>query len=77
MDCITREAIEIELSSITLNREDGLCLSKSGRALICSLQEYRKPPSWDFYERGFHQILMPEYTALIGARNFFSGYPSA
>lgn len=46
MDCIIREAIEIELHPNTINREDGFCLSMSWKPLICSLKDHRKPPSW-------------------------------
>jgi hypothetical protein len=38
MDCIVREAIEIELHPYNINREGGFCLSKSWKPLIGSLQ---------------------------------------
>jgi hypothetical protein len=44
MDCIVREAIEIELHPNSMNREVGICLSKSWKRLICSL---KRPPEHD------------------------------
>jgi hypothetical protein len=38
MDCIVREAIEIELRPYSINRERGFCLSKSWKPLIGSLK---------------------------------------
>jgi hypothetical protein len=47
MDLIIREAIEIELHSNSMNREDGFCLSKSWKPITCSLKDHRKPPQHD------------------------------
>jgi hypothetical protein len=39
MDCIIREATEIELQPNNMNREDGFCLSKAWTpTLICSMK---------------------------------------
>jgi hypothetical protein len=46
-DRIIREAIEIELHPNNMNREDGFCLSKSWKPLICSLKDHRKPHQHD------------------------------
>jgi hypothetical protein len=48
MDRIIREVTEIELHpNNMMNREDGFCLAKSWKPLICSLRDRRKPPSRD------------------------------
>jgi hypothetical protein len=39
--------IEIELHRNNMNREDGFCLSKSWKPLICSLKDRRKPHQHD------------------------------
>jgi hypothetical protein len=39
MNCIVREAIEIELHRNNMNREVGFCLNKSWKPLICSLKK--------------------------------------
>jgi hypothetical protein len=41
MDCIIREAIEIELHYENIHREGGFYLSKSWKPLICSLKRPR------------------------------------
>jgi hypothetical protein len=38
-----REAIEIELNPNNMNREDGFCLSKLWKAIICFLKDRRRP----------------------------------
>jgi hypothetical protein len=38
IDCVVREAIEIELHPYNINREGGFCLSKSWKPLIGSLK---------------------------------------
>jgi hypothetical protein len=40
MDCIVREAIEIELHPYSINREGVFCLSKSWMPLIGSLKSF-------------------------------------
>jgi hypothetical protein len=37
MKCIIRDVVEIEFHPSNMNREDGLCLSKSWKPLIYSL----------------------------------------
>jgi hypothetical protein len=41
------EATEVELHPRNMNREDGFCLSKSWKPLICSFKDRRKTPSQD------------------------------
>jgi hypothetical protein len=43
MDRIIREETEIELHPNNIKREDGFCLNKTLKPLICSLKDRRKP----------------------------------
>jgi hypothetical protein len=43
VDRIIREALEIELHPYNMNKEEGFCLSKSWKALICTL---KYPGKW-------------------------------
>jgi hypothetical protein len=68
MEHINRETTEIELHPNNINREDGFCLSKSWKPLICSLKDRRKPPSQDCrsgFSAGPHRSMR---TALIRAQ---------
>jgi hypothetical protein len=42
MDRVIREAIEMELHPISMNREDGFFLSRAWKPLICDLKEQRQ-----------------------------------
>jgi hypothetical protein len=50
MDRIIREPTEIELHPNDMNREDGFCISKSWKPLICCLKDCRNPPSQDLID---------------------------
>jgi hypothetical protein len=46
MDRVIRDASEIELHSTNVNREDGFCLSKSWKPIMCPLRDHRKPSEY-------------------------------
>jgi hypothetical protein len=44
MECIIREAKEIKLNPVNMNREEGFSLSKSWNLLLQTLKEQKKTP---------------------------------
>jgi hypothetical protein len=67
MDRIMREAAELHPNN--MNMEDGFCLSKSRKPLICSLKGRRKPPPHDSRSGFSAGPRRSVHTALIGAQN--------
>jgi hypothetical protein len=67
MHCIVGETIENEPHTNNVNRENGLCVSKALKPLICSLKDHKKPPSWECragFSVGPHRFM---HTALVTA----------
>jgi hypothetical protein len=67
MDIIIREAIEIVFHPNNVNREDGFCLSKSWKSLICCLTDHRKSLSQDPIDGFSMRPCRSVHTALIRA----------
>jgi hypothetical protein len=63
---IIKEATEIEFC-FNMNTEDGFCLSKSWKPLVCSLRDWMKPPTHNSRAGFFSEPHTSMCTALITA----------
>jgi hypothetical protein len=72
MSHIIREVTEIELHPKIMNMEDGFCLSKSWKPLICSTNDRRKPLSHDKRSGFSARPCRSMDAALIRAQNMLS-----
>jgi hypothetical protein len=48
-----------------MNREDGFCLSKAWKSVVCCLNEHKKPAAKDTLWLGFSDLVLPVETALF------------
>jgi hypothetical protein len=75
MDHTISEVTEVELNPENMKEEDGFCLSKSWKPLMCSLIYHRKPPKEDSVDRFSTLPCRSTHPALIGAPTVASQEP--